>query len=202
MIPPARSRLQPFWPVRLRRCSSRDRRWQSKAARVLSRDVPSYRREGNKCRRKGLAVWRKEGSERPTALPTDSADGCLITAVNVGALVAVHFHRNEMLVNDLRDFGIVVRLAIHDVTPVTPDCSDIEQHGLVLALRSGKGLLPPFIPVDGLVHRRTQVGRSGLSERVQGLGGHRLSVAIFGHGGTEARRKPGIDLKTGLPGSG
>src|SRR5271163_243699 len=50
--------------------------------------------------RERLAIRRKKGSERPTALPADGADRSLVPAVNVRPFVAIDFHRNEMFVND------------------------------------------------------------------------------------------------------
>ena len=121
---------------------------------------------------KRLAVGSEESRQRPAALSADRTDGDLVAAVDVGTLVAIDLHGDETLVDDLRDFGIVVGLAVHDVAPVAPDRADIEQDGLVLALRRGKGVLAPFVPVDGLVHGRTQVGGRRLGERVERLGGH------------------------------
>ena len=128
---------------------------------------------------KRLAVGSEKRGKRPAALSADGADRDLVAAVDVGTLVAIHLHRHEMLIHDLRNFGIVIRLAVHHMTPVAPDRADVEQDGLVLALRGGKGLLAPLMPLDGLVHGGAQIGGRSLGERVEGLGGHGSSVNVF-----------------------
>src|SRR5579864_5627774 len=85
-------------------------------------------------------VGSKERGERPPSLAADGAYPSLIAAVDVGTLIAVDLHCDEVVVHDLRDFRIVIRFAVHHVAPVTPDGADVEQHGLVFALGRGKGL--------------------------------------------------------------
>ena len=75
-------------------------------------------------------------------VPADGGDGELIAAVNIGALVAVHLHRHKFAIDDLGDFGALVRLAIHDVTPMAPHRADVEQDGLVLLLRVANASSP------------------------------------------------------------
>src|SRR5580704_10804970 len=92
------------------------------------------------CRRKisasikRLTVGSKKRSERPSPLSADRADRRLIPAVNVRTFVAIHFHRDEMLIHYRCNRRIVVRLAIHHMAPVAPDRPNIKQHRLVLAL--------------------------------------------------------------------
>src|ERR1700686_2986962 len=43
----------------------------------------------------GLAIGSEKGGERPSALTADGADGDLVAAVDVGALVAVDFDGDE-----------------------------------------------------------------------------------------------------------
>src|SRR5438309_387105 len=43
---------------------------------------------------KRLAIRRKESSKRPSTLPADCAHRGLITAIDVGAFIAIHLHRN------------------------------------------------------------------------------------------------------------
>src|SRR5689334_10688905 len=57
--------------------------------------------------------------ERPTTLSADGRDGGLIAAIDVGTFITIDLHRNELVVDDSGDLGIVVRLAIHHVAPVT-----------------------------------------------------------------------------------
>src|SRR5262249_8814379 len=102
---------------------------------------------------KWLAVGCEKSCERPAALSGERTDGKLVAGVDVRTLVAVDFYCDEMFVDDLRHLRIVVRLAIHYMTPVAPHGADIEQDGFVLTLCNGKGLLTPLVPLDGLMHR-------------------------------------------------
>src|SRR4029077_19415361 len=49
---------------------------------------------------KRLAVWREKRGQRPTTLSADGAHRHLITAVDVGTLVAIHFHRDKALIHN------------------------------------------------------------------------------------------------------
>src|SRR5437667_11162776 len=73
--------------------------------------VVSRREVGSAVKR--LAVRRKKYGEWPATLSTDGLHRDLIAAVNVGALVTVHFDRYKTFIHDLRNFWIVVRLAVH-----------------------------------------------------------------------------------------
>src|SRR5205823_12518915 len=100
----------------------------------------------------------------------------LIAAVDVRPLIAVDFYRNEPLIDYLRGLSIIVRFPVHDVAPVTPDCPNVQQDRLILAASRGKCLLPPFVPLDRLMHGRAQVRGRGFGKRVEGLGGHSSSL--------------------------
>jgi len=108
---------------------------------------------------KRLAIGSEEGRERPPPLPGQGADRGLITAVDIGAFVAIHLYGDETLVNDLGYFRIVVGLAVHHVAPMAPHRADVEQHGLVLALSQSKCLFTPFTPLDRLMHGGTEIRR-------------------------------------------
>src|SRR5579863_10130049 len=122
----------------------------------------------------GLAVGGEKCSQWPAALSANRTDCDLIATVNVGTFITIDLHCDETLVDDVCNFGIVVRLAVHHVAPVTPHCANVEQDGLVLALGDGKGLLAPLVPLDRLVHGGTQVGGRRLGQGVEGGGGHGL----------------------------
>jgi hypothetical protein len=124
-----------------------------------------------------LAIGGEESSERPSALSADGLHGGLVSAIDIGTLVAVDFHGDEMLIDDRGNFGIVVGLAIHHMTPVAPNRADVEQHWLVLAPSSGEGLRAPLVPVNGLMHGRAQVGGRGAGEGVERRGGHSPSLS-------------------------
>src|SRR6202041_4087483 len=115
----------------------------------------------------------------PSALPADGADGGLVARIDVGALVAIHLHGDEIFVDDFCDGGVFVTFAVNDVAPVAPDGANVEQNGLVLAFGEAEGVFAPFIPVDGLVRRRTQVGTGGIFQSVFGHGGMWLPLRRF-----------------------
>src|SRR6266849_3330493 len=100
---------------------------------------------------KRFAVREKESGERPAALFGNRANGGLIAGIHIGALVAVHFDGHEILVDDLRDFGILVTFAVDDVAPVAPDSTNVEEDGFVLGLGASKSGIVPFVPVNRLV---------------------------------------------------
>src|SRR5690348_8513325 len=81
------------------------------------------------------AVGSEKCGQRPAALSADCLNGCLVSAVHVGTLVAIDLYSDEVVIDELGDRGILVRLAIHHMAPVAPHRTDVEQHKLVLALR-------------------------------------------------------------------
>jgi len=121
---------------------------------------------------KRLAMGSEKRGERPTALAADGLHRNLIAAVNVGTLVAIHLHCDEVLVHDGGNFRIVVGLAVHHMAPVAPHGANVEEHGFVLALRRGERFVAPLLPLDGLMHGGAQVGGRGAGEGVEGGGGH------------------------------
>src|SRR5882762_5891469 len=82
--------------------------------------------------KKGFAVGKQKTGEGPAALSGNGADSGLVAGVNVGALVAIDLHGDEMFIDDFRDFGVLVAFAVDDVAPVAPDGADIEEDGLIL----------------------------------------------------------------------
>src|SRR5207249_10564709 len=79
-----------------------------------------------------FAVGKKEACERPAALSGNGTDGGRVARINVGALVAVDSHGDEMLVDDFRELGVLVGIAGDDGAPVAPRGTDIEAAGLVV----------------------------------------------------------------------
>ena len=121
---------------------------------------------------KRLAIGSEKCGERPSALPADHADRSLVAAVDVWTLVAIHLHRNEVLIHNRRNFRIVVRLPIHHMAPVAPHRTNIEQHRLVLPPSGGERFLAPLMPSNRLVHGRAQVGGRSLGQGIEGGCGH------------------------------
>src|SRR5271156_3066045 len=61
---------------------------------------------------KRLSVGQQKSSQWPTTLPCNRADCRLIARIHIRTLIAVHFHSYKMFINNFRDFGILVTLAI------------------------------------------------------------------------------------------
>ena len=104
-----------------------------------------------------LAIRRKKGCERPSTLSTDCADGGLIAAIDVGTFIAIHLHCNKTLIDDLREFSVVIGFAIHHMAPMAPHCANVQQDRFVLPLRRSKSFFSPLVPLHRLMHRRAQV---------------------------------------------
>ena len=121
--------------------------------------------------KKGLAVGKEKTGEGPAALAGEGADGGLVACVHVGALVAIHFDGDEVLVDQGCDLGVLVALTVNDVAPVAPDGADIEEDGLVFGAGPGKDPIAPFVPVDRLMRSGAQVGAGGILEMVLGMCG-------------------------------
>ena len=124
-----------------------------------------------------LAVGSKKRRKRPPTLSCKRGHRRLIPAVNIRTLVAIHLYRDVMLVDNRRHVRIVIRLAIHHMTPMTPDRSNIQEHRFVGGTSRGKCFLPKFTPLNRLMHRRTQIGRRSASQGVVGAGSHQESLS-------------------------
>ncbi len=62
--------------------------------------------------------------------------------------IVVDLDSNEMLANNARDILIRIGFLIHDMTPMTRDCLEIEQHKFFLSRRSIEYVGRPWLPVD------------------------------------------------------
>ena len=125
-----------------------------------------------------LAHRREKRGQGPATLPGERLHRALVARVDVGPLVAVHLDADEVLVQELRQRRILVRLAVHDVAPVAPDRADVEQHRTILRPGGGEGLVAPGEPVNGLVRGRLEVGGAGGGEAIRA---HRMKVAKRAH---------------------
>src|SRR6185436_3612330 len=118
------------------------------------------------------AVGREEDGHRPAAVPGQRLHGLHVDVVHVRPLLAIHLHVHEELVHQAGRLGILERLALHDVAPVTRRVADGEQQRLVLGARPRERLLAPRIPVDRVVVVLEQV-RAGLVG--EAIGAHGIS---------------------------
>ena len=105
----------------------------------------------------GPAIGCEEGGQRPSALPADGRNRGLVPGVHIGPLVSIHLHRDEVFVDQRGRLGVLVAFAIHDVAPVAPHRTDVQQHRLVLRRGACKGGLAPRLPPHRLMHGRTEV---------------------------------------------
>jgi hypothetical protein len=95
-------------------------------------------------------------------------DGAHVNLVEVGALLAVNFDVDELLVHQARDLLVLERLALHHVAPVAGRVADAQKNRLVLAFRFFQSLVAPRVPVHGVV-RVLQEIRAGLLRETVGV---------------------------------
>ena len=98
-----------------------------------------------------LACGGQECGQRPPALTGDGLNRALVTGINVGTLVAIHLDARKILVEELAQSGVLVRLTVHDVTPVAPHRADIQQNRPIGGLRRRKRFRAPRVPMHRLV---------------------------------------------------
>jgi hypothetical protein len=106
---------------------------------------------------------RRQGP--PTATADDLAD-LYVQCVDVRALLAVDFHRDEVLVQGLCDLLVGERLLLHHVTPVARRVADGEEDRDVAFSRALEGRLVPRLPVHWVVRVLPEVRARRLVESV------------------------------------
>src|SRR5262249_58600974 len=89
----------------------------------------------------------------------------------------------------LRDVGVLERLALHDVAPVTRAIANREEDELVLFLRALERLRPPRVPVDRVVRVLKQVRAALLRESVRFRLGLLFLFRIVGRRGPRGERR-------------
>ena len=109
----------------------------------------------------GHAFGGEEDVERPAAGMAHEPGRALIEHVDIGPLVAVHQHGDEILIDEGRDLGIGEALAGHHMAPMAAGIAQAEQDGLVLGLGLGQGVGPPGAPLNGIVLVRKKIGAGG-----------------------------------------
>ncbi len=109
---------------------------------------------------------REKYRHRPSASAGRSLHEKHIDSIDVRPLLAVHFHRDEIFIQNLGDFLIFERLALHDVAPVAGGVSDGKKDGFVFARRFGEGLVAPRVPIHGIVRVLQKIGALFLSETI------------------------------------
>ena len=75
---------------------------------------------------------REPHAHRPAARPGRRLHEGHVDAVDVGPLLAIDLDRDEVLVQQLRELGVLEALVLHDVAPVTRRVADRQKDRLVL----------------------------------------------------------------------
>ena len=140
------------------------------AARPSRRRSPGPR-AASRCRRRSACRRRVRNidSGQPPRCPR-TLQGGHVDVVDVRPLLAVDLDADEVLVEDLRHFLVVERLALHDVAPVARAVADGEEDELAFLLRLGERLVAPGIPVDRVVGVLEQIGAALAGQAVGVLG--------------------------------
>ena len=141
------------------------------------------------------AVGRQEDRHRPAALPGHRLDGAHVQLVEVGALLAVHLDRHEVVVHVGRGRRVLERLALHDVAPVAGGVADREEDRPIEQLRAGERVAAPREPVDRVVGVLEQVGARLAGEAVRH--GPSVAHAVRSRSGVRAHRRWGQNRQIG-----
>ena len=115
---------------------------------------------------KGFAFRGEHHVQRPARASRGRLDIGDVQAVNIGSFFAVHFNRNEILLQDSGDAGIRIRFPLHDVAPMTREVADGQKDRLVLFAGFFKGCHAPWIPIHRIVGVQEKVGTLGVNEPV------------------------------------
>ncbi len=116
-----------------------------------------------------LALRSQHRGQGPPVLSADGGHRGLVARIHIRPLIAIHLHRDEILVNHSRQLRILITLPIHHMAPVAPHSSNIEQDGLVFPRRAGKGLGSPLMPLNRLMHGGAQIRGGSFGEGVSRL---------------------------------
>src|SRR6516225_4125495 len=111
-------------------------------------------------------IGGKEDSHRPATLLCKSLHCLHIDVVYIGALFAVYFNGDKMLIHEASDVFILKGFVLHDMTPVAGGVADTEQDGFVLLLRFLQRFFAPWIPIHGVVRVLKQVRTCLVDEAV------------------------------------
>ena len=107
----------------------------------------------------GIAIRSNEDVERPTRDTAHLFDKSDQALVEVGLEFAIHLDRDEVAVEKLGGFIILIALLLHHVTPVTGKVTNRHQHQPIAGTRFGKHVGLPAFPVDRIVGMQREVRR-------------------------------------------
>ena len=115
---------------------------------------------------KGFELRREPRTERPPTMAGERLHVGHVNLVHVGPLLAVHFDRDEVLVQNRRHRLILKRLVRHHVTPVTRRITDAQKNRLFLRPRPRKRRFAPRQPRHRILRMLEQIGRFFREERI------------------------------------
>ena len=101
---------------------------------------------------------RQKDAHRPAALTAHQLHRRHVDLIEVGALLAVDFDADEVLVQVARDPWILEGLSLHHMAPVAGRIADREEDRLVLPPRPSERLVSPRVPVDRVFRMLAEVG--------------------------------------------
>ena len=121
---------------------------------------------------------RQERRERPAAFPGERPHLSLVATIHFGVLVPVDLDRDEILGEQARDLRVDVRPLVHDVAPVAPGGSDVEQDRAAGPLGELERFGAPRMPVDRLFGGAAEVRRAAFRQSTRSAGFTRLGHDI------------------------
>jgi len=98
-----------------------------------------------------LSVGRHDDGERPAAAAGHDLAGLHVDVVDVGKFLAVHLHVDEGVIHEGCHLLVLEGFMGHHVAPVARGVADGQEDGLVFRPCPVEGLLPPGVPVHGVV---------------------------------------------------
>ena len=106
----------------------------------------------------GLQLRCQPDTHRPSSASRESLNVRHVESVDIGSLLAVDLHVDEMFVHQAGNLGILKGLMGHHVAPVAGGVTDGEEDGLLLPARSLKGFLSPRVPCHWVRRMLEQIG--------------------------------------------
>ena len=114
----------------------------------------------------GKGIRGQEHGEGPPSLFSKAVEGCHVDAVYVGALFAIDFDIDEVLVHKTGGDRVFKTLVGHDMAPVTGGIANGQKNGLVAVPGLLKRLFTPSHPVYWIVLVLKEIGAGFLTEPV------------------------------------
>ena len=148
------------------------------------RPPPARRRREVRAAVERLQLGRQPHAHRPAAGAGRRLHERHVDAIHVRALFAIDLDRDEVAIEHVGHLGVLERLVLHDVAPVTGRVADRQEDRLVLAPRPRERLVAPRIPVHRVVRVLQQVGALLGRQAI----GHVSSIAVANGGSAAAKR--------------